>query len=132
MLKARIDEYDADQAARKKLEESGDLDAFMASLEKSGGDSKAKLQQNYGSMLKEEKRLQQLIEFTKPVDFMAKIGPATTVSSSFSFARSEISASAKEAAAPSAEAAVVVTATSLNTEDKSKDRRILGPSLPPP
>lgn len=52
VLKSRIDEYDANKAAQKQLEESGDLDAYMASLEKSGGDSKAKLQQNYGGMLK--------------------------------------------------------------------------------
>ncbi|KAG0056975.1 Kanadaptin [Gryganskiella cystojenkinii] len=96
-LKSRIDDYDANQAARKKLEESGDLDAFMASLEKSGGDSKAKLQQNYGVMAKEEKRLLQLIEFTKPVDFLSKIGSTASSSSSLSSLKSESSTTAKDA-----------------------------------
>ncbi|KAF9941980.1 Kanadaptin [Modicella reniformis] len=75
-LEARIQGYDAIVAERKRLEESGDLDAYMALLEKSDGDSKPKMQQNLATMKKEEKRLQQLIEFTKPMDIMAKIGAA--------------------------------------------------------
>ncbi|KAI7830503.1 hypothetical protein BC939DRAFT_439558 [Gamsiella multidivaricata] len=51
-LEAKIQEYDATAAARKQLEESGDLDVYMTSLEKSGGDSKAKMQQNLVAMKK--------------------------------------------------------------------------------
>lgn len=66
VLKLRIDEHDANKAEQKKLEESGDLDAFMASLEKSGGDSKAKLQQNFGVMVKVNLSLFPLVSDERP------------------------------------------------------------------
>ena len=55
-LETRIQQYDASAAERKRLEESGDLDAYMASLEKSGGDSKAKMQQTLAAMKKVGRR----------------------------------------------------------------------------
>ncbi|KAG0248547.1 Kanadaptin, partial [Linnemannia exigua] len=90
LLETQIENYDANAAAQKQLEEAGDLDAYMASLDRekasSGGsgsgsgtkESKGKLQQTLAGMKKEAKRLVMLIEYTKPVDIMAKIGPGPT------------------------------------------------------
>ncbi|KAI8599950.1 hypothetical protein EDD21DRAFT_146922 [Dissophora ornata] len=125
-LEAKIQDYDATAAARKQLEESGDLDAYMLLLDKAGGDSKAKMQQNLAAMKKEEKRLQQLIEFTRPVDIMAKIG------------------SSAGAGAPSKDRSPPVESSLVSgngkrpgeseapVEAEVKKSRILGPSLPPP
>ncbi|KAF9115248.1 Kanadaptin [Mortierella sp. AM989] len=125
-LEAKIQEYDANAEKRKQLEASGDLDAYIAFLEKSGGDSKAKMQQKLTAMKKEEKRLKQLIEYTKPMDFMAKIGTgvATNVpvmSSNSSIADSSSSGNGKRHSESDAPIA-----------DEVKKPRILGPSLPPP
>ncbi|KAG0320335.1 Kanadaptin [Dissophora globulifera] len=120
-LETRLEEHDATEASRKRLEESGDLDAYMALLEKSGGDSKAKMQQDLAGMKKEERRLQQLVEFTKPVDFTAKI---STGSSSVKSAvvKDEPSPLPRNGKRQSDSPAVV----------EEKKARVLGPSLPPP
>ncbi|KAF9585415.1 Kanadaptin [Lunasporangiospora selenospora] len=116
-LDSKIQEFDANAATRKALEESNDLDAYMAMLEKTGGDSKAKMQQKLAAMKKEESTLLQLIEFTKPVDYLAKIGgpgpkPSTTATSTSS-----------DTKRPNDEG--------LDRETETKRPRI-GPSLPPP
>ena len=51
-LETKIQDHDTIAAERKRLEESGDLDGYMALLEKSGGDSKPKMQQNLSAMKK--------------------------------------------------------------------------------
>jgi len=127
-LEIQIQEYDAEAATRKQLEESGDLDAYMASLEKSAGrDSKPKMRQNLAAMKKEEKRLLMLIEYTKPVDIMAKIGTGTGASTG-----------AATTSQPK-KAETVTTAKRQNKADtmaspstEVKKPRVLGPSLPPP
>ncbi|KAF9290475.1 Kanadaptin [Mortierella alpina] len=129
-LETRIQEYDASAAERKRLEESGDLDAYMASLEKSGGDSKAKMQQTLASMKKEEKQLLQLIEYTKPIDFMAKIkaGAASGSNADAKSGSNEPSTNTEnpnvkrqnESDVPAEEATTV------------KKPRVLGPAMPPP
>ncbi|KAG0211193.1 Kanadaptin [Mortierella sp. GBA30] len=146
-LESKIQAYDASAAERKRLEESGDLDAYMASLEKSGGDSKAKMQQNLAAMMKEEKRLLQLIEYTKPMDIMAKIGAGSngphadtkssnTNTSSSSSNPSNSSNSSNSATEPTRESSG--TGKRLNEPDPPaeslpvfKKLRVLGPSLPP-
>ncbi|KAG0291261.1 Kanadaptin [Linnemannia gamsii] len=125
-LETQIQNFDATVAARKQLEDSGDLDAYMASLEndKSGGarkDSKPKLVQMLAAMKKEEKRLVMLIEYTKPVDILAKIGsgPAAAVTSQQKEQQS-MTATAKR------------QSDTDTTTTEVKKSRVLGPSLPPP
>ncbi|KAG0266086.1 Kanadaptin [Mortierella polycephala] len=127
VLEKKVQDYDTSAAEKKNLEESGDLDAFMASLEKSGGDSKAKLQQNLASMKKEEKRLLQLIEYTKPMDILAKIGggsggavPKSSSSNATSVQTSLESEHSKRQHEPDTPA-----------EPDNKKARVIGPSLPP-
>ncbi|KAI9241104.1 MAG: hypothetical protein BYD32DRAFT_433426 [Podila humilis] len=115
-LEQQIQEYDAAASARRALEESNDLDAYMASLSKQGGDSKAKLQQTLAAMKKEEKRLVQLIEYTKPVDFLSKIGTSKGTTTG---ARQEDGETKRPAPQPVVEEEVV------------KKPRILGPARPP-
>lgn len=98
----------------------------MASLEndKSGGtgkDSKPKLVQMLAAMKKEEKRLVMLIEYTKPVDILAKIGsgPAATATGQ-----------QKEQQSVTVTAKRQTDADTTTTE--AKKPRVLGPSLPPP
>ncbi|KAF9167553.1 Kanadaptin [Mortierella sp. AD011] len=125
-LEVKIKEYDANEEKKKQLEASGDIDAYIAFLEKSGGDSKAKMQQNLMAMKKEERRLKQLIEFTKPMDIMAKIGTnasATTPVKSDSSSAVDASSSGNEKHHIESDAAAV---------GEVKKPRILGPSLPPP
>ncbi|KAF9097289.1 Kanadaptin [Mortierella sp. AD031] len=113
-LETQIQEYDEAAATRKQLEESGDIDAYMASLQKASGDSKPKMQQNLAAMKKEEKRLLMLIEYTKPVDIMSKIGSGsstTTTTQSTSKRQSE---------------------QDTPSTAEVKKPRVLGPSLPPP
>ncbi|KAF9427063.1 Kanadaptin [Podila epigama] len=80
-LEQKIESYDEDEKARKQLEDSNDLDAYMASLDKQTKDSKAKMQHALAMMKKEEKRLLQLIEYTKPVDILSKIHSNVTATS---------------------------------------------------
>ncbi|KAF8985424.1 Kanadaptin [Entomortierella lignicola] len=117
-LEIKIQEYDANIDKRKQLEASGDIDAYIAFLEKSGGDSKAKMQQNLATMKKEEKRLKQLIEYTKPMDIMAKIG---TNSGSVTPVKSTLSGNEKRQ-----------KENDVSEVDEVKRPRILGPMLPPP
>ncbi|KAF9985148.1 Kanadaptin [Mortierella antarctica] len=129
-LEIRIQEYDASAAERKRLEESGDLDAYMASLEKSGGDSKAKMQQTLASMKKEEKQLLQLIEYTKPIDFMAKIKAGASGSSAdMKSSRSESFDETKEIQNVKRQHESDVAAEEAATVKKP---RVLGPAMPPP
>ncbi|KAF9968021.1 Kanadaptin [Mortierella alpina] len=129
-LETKIQEYDASAAERKRLEESGDLDAYMASLEKSGGDSKAKMQQTLASMKKEEKQLLQLIEYTKPIDFMAKIKAGTSGSSA------DMRSSSSESLDKNTENRHVkrLKESDVAAEKAStvKKPRVLGPAMPPP
>ncbi|KAF9928049.1 hypothetical protein BGZ65_006440 [Modicella reniformis] len=120
-LEARIQDHDTNIAERKRLEESGDLDAYMILLEKSGGDSKPKMQQNLAGMKKEEKRLQQLIEFTKPIDFMAKLGDGA----------GKVHTTNAESSSNSTEKKRQADSDKVS-EDETKKPRVLGPSLPPP
>lgn len=115
-LEQQIQEYDAAASARRALEESNDLDAYMASLAKQGGDSKAKMQQTLAAMKKEEKRLVQLIEYTKPVDFMSKIGASKGTTTG---ARKEDGETKRPAPQPVME------------EEVAKKPRVLGPARPP-
>ncbi|KAF9914648.1 Kanadaptin [Lobosporangium transversale] len=128
-IETKIRDYDTTAATRKELENSGDLDAYLASLEKSGGDSKAKMQQNLAAMKKEEKRLIQLIEFTKPIDIMAKIGAGAGV-------RVEVSSSSTNALTANKNTSANSTKRSNEpdtpVESETKKPRVLGPSLPPP
>ncbi|KAF9902193.1 Kanadaptin [Linnemannia zychae] len=133
LLETQIQNYDTTAAARKQLEESGDLDAYMASLDQemtgssggvgSGRESKGKLQQTLAGMKKEEKRLVMLIEYTKPIDIMAKIAPGPTTAATKS--QEEPSTAAKRQSEADA-------STPEATPGESKKPRILGPSLPPP
>lgn len=122
-LEQQIQDYDAAASTRRSLEDANDLDAYMASLAKQGGDSKAKMQQTLAAMRKEEKRLLQLIEYTKPVDFLAKIG---TSSSKVESVKGETKEEKKEEetkrAAPEPEA---------KGEEVVKKPRVLGPMRPP-
>ncbi|KAF9359820.1 Kanadaptin [Mortierella sp. AD094] len=125
-LEVKIEEYDANAEKRKQLEASGDIDAYIAFLEKSGGDSKAKMQQNLMAMKKEERRLKQLIEYTKPMDIMAKIGTnASTTTPVKSNSSSAVDASSSGNGKRHIESDPTVV-------DEVKKPRILGPSLPPP
>ncbi|KAF9569181.1 Kanadaptin [Mortierella alpina] len=128
-LETRIQEYDASAAERKRLEESGDLDAYMASLEKLGGDSKAKMQQTLASMKKEEKQLLQLIEYTKPIDFMAKIKAGASGSGA------EMKSSSSEAIDEKTNNQNVKRQNESAVEEEAstvKKPRVLGPAMPPP
>ncbi|KAF9354745.1 Kanadaptin [Mortierella sp. NVP85] len=119
-LETKIQDHDTIAAERKRLEESGDLDGYMALLEKSGGDSKPKMQQNLSAMRKEEKRLLQLIELTKPVDILAKIGAGAPVKG---HNNTEPSSNSTEKKRP---------IDNTPTTGETKKPRVLGPSLPPP
>ncbi|KAF9433416.1 Kanadaptin [Entomortierella beljakovae] len=121
ILEVKINEYDAIAAKKKELETSGDLDAYMAFLEKSGGDSKARMQQNLAAMKREEKKLKQLIEYTKPVDFLAKIGGSVNGKSKNS------------ASSDSRPSEVEKRSLEHDESDKVevKKPRVLGPSPPP-
>ncbi|KAG0241471.1 Kanadaptin [Mortierella sp. GBA43] len=121
-LESKIEEFDAVAAERKRLEESGDLDAYMVLLEKSAGDSKPKMQQNLAAMKKEEKRLLQLIELTKPVDFLAKIGPGPGASAPAKVPTTNAESPERKRQADD----------SKPPEGETKKPRVLGPSLPPP
>ncbi|KAF9123855.1 Kanadaptin [Mortierella sp. 14UC] len=130
LLEMEIQNYDSTAAERKKLEDSGDLDAYMASLENgkygSGGvgkESKGKLQQTLAGMKKEDERLGMLIEYTKPVDIMAKIAPGPMPSATKSHEQPSMTAKRESEADASMPE---VTPTEV------KKPRILGPSLPPP
>ncbi|KAF9292488.1 Kanadaptin [Linnemannia elongata] len=126
-LETQIQNFDATAAARKQLEESGDLDAYMASLEKddksTGKESKGKLVQMLAGMRKEEKRLVMLIEYTKPVDILAKIGPGPGAGAAAGATKTQqAAATAKRHSEPD----------STLTTTEVKKPRVLGPSLPPP
>ncbi|KAF9929649.1 Kanadaptin [Linnemannia zychae] len=126
-LEAQIENYDAAAAARKKLEDSGDLDAYMASLESekaTGKDSKPKLMQMLAGLRKEEKRLEMLIEYTKPVDIMAKIAPGHGSSSSGTNTTNPQPLTVKRQNE--------TEKSSPESATEAKKPRILGPSLPPP
>lgn len=88
----------------------------MASLSKQGGDSKAKMQQTLAAMRKEEKRLVQLIEYTKPVDFLSKIGASKETTTG---ARKEDGETKRPAPQP------------VEEEEVVKKPRVLGPARPP-
>ncbi|KAK3829754.1 MAG: hypothetical protein J3R72DRAFT_456648 [Linnemannia gamsii] len=154
LLETQIQNYDATAAAQKQLEEAGDLDAYMASLDQekasgssstSGGgakESKGKLQQTLAGMKKEEKRLVMLIEYTKPVDIMAKIGPGRTTTATVAATGTATTAHGQEQSTTTTTATTTATkrqneADSSTPEEatsatESKKPRILGPSLPPP
>ncbi|KAG0026918.1 Kanadaptin [Podila clonocystis] len=115
-LEQQIQDYDAAANARRALEDANDLDAYMASLAKQKGDSKAKMQQTLAAMKKEDKRLVQLIEYTKPVDFLAKIGVVNAKVESVREKKEETT----KRAVPEPEG-----------EDVVKKPRVLGPMRPP-
>ncbi|KAF9328471.1 Kanadaptin [Podila minutissima] len=117
-LEQQIQDYDAAASARRALEDANDLDAYMASLAKQGGDSKAKMQQTLAAMKKEDKRLQQLIEYTKPVDFLAKIGAPSSKAESVGSKNAEVET---KRPAPEVEEEEAVV----------KKPRVLGPMRPP-
>ncbi|KAG9063991.1 Kanadaptin [Linnemannia hyalina] len=128
-LETQIQNFDATVAARKQLEESGDLDAYMASLEKdksTGKESKGKLVQMLAGMRKEEKRLVMLIEYTKPVDILAKIGHGPGTASATKTQQEQQQPAAAATAKRHSEADSTPTTTEV------KKPRVLGPSLPPP
>ncbi|KAG0353021.1 Kanadaptin [Podila minutissima] len=118
-LEQQIQDYDAAPSARRALEDANDLDAYMASLAKQGGDSKAKMQQTLAAMKKEDKRLQQLIEYTKPVDFLAKIGAPSSKAESVGSKNAEVETKRPAPEVEEEEEAVV------------KKPRVLGPMRPP-
>jgi hypothetical protein len=64
-LESKIEEFDAVAAERKRLEELGDLDAYMVLLEKSAGDSKPKMQQNLAAMKKVTPKSQDTFHITE-------------------------------------------------------------------
>ncbi|KAG0341628.1 Kanadaptin [Podila horticola] len=121
-LEQQIQDYDAAASARRSLEDANDLDAYMASLAKQGGDSKAKMQQTLAAMRKEEKRLLQLIEYTKPVDFLAKIGTSSSKVESVKGEKKEEKKEETKRAAPEPES---------KGEEVVKKHRVLGPMRPP-
>ncbi|KAF9961921.1 Kanadaptin [Mortierella alpina] len=129
-LETRIQQYDASAAERKRLEESGDLDAYMASLEKSGGDSKAKMQQTLAAMKKEEKQLLQLIEYTKPIDFMAKIKAGT--GGSIAETKNNTSESPSENTVNQNIKRQNESDVAAEESNTVKKPRVLGPAMPPP
>lgn len=102
----------------------------MASLEKdksTGKESKGKLVQMLAGMRKEEKRLVMLIEYTKPVDILAKIGHGPGTASA-----TKIQQEQQQQPAAAATAKRHVEADSTPTTTEVKKPRVLGPSLPPP
>lgn len=105
----------------------------MASLEEdksTGKESKGKLVQMLAGMRKEEKRLVMLIEYTKPVDILAKIGPGPGATSTTKAQQEKQQPVVVEAAATTAKRHSEAEGSSTTTEFKKP--RVLGPSLPPP
>ncbi|KAF9153716.1 Kanadaptin [Linnemannia schmuckeri] len=128
-LETQIRDFDATAAARKQLEDSGDLDAYMASLEKeksTSKESKPKLIQMLAAMRKEEKRLMMLIEYTKPVDILAKIGSGPAAGAASATKSQQEQQPAETTAKRQSEANASPDVTEV------KRPRVLGPSLPPP
>ncbi|KAG0330002.1 Kanadaptin, partial [Podila humilis] len=137
-LKVRIEEYDELEAKRKALEESNDLDAYMASLDKqSGKESKAKLGQMLAALKKETKKVEQLIEFTRPVDFFAKIGGGDAGGGGGSSSRNSSGGAVKgkeedvDRVTKKRESEAVNEAKEKEHGKEVKKPRILGPARPP-
>ncbi|KAG0315923.1 Kanadaptin [Linnemannia gamsii] len=133
-LEIQIENFDAAAAARKQLEDSGDLDAYMASLENdksgaTGKDSKPKLIQMLAAMKKEEKRLKMLIEYTKPVDILAKIGPGPAATAT---SQQKEQQQQQQQQQPVTTAAKRQCDADTTAATEVKKPRVLGPSLPPP
>ncbi|KAI1303231.1 Kanadaptin [Mortierella claussenii] len=130
LLETKVQDYDANATKRKDLEASGDLDGYMAFLEKTGGDSKARMQQNLAAMKKEEKRLLQLIEYTKPMDIMAKIG--ANAGAGFGSGSGNSSTTNPTMTDASSSGNNKRSTVKDSTQAETKRPRILGPSMPPP
>ncbi|KAF8944735.1 Kanadaptin [Haplosporangium gracile] len=129
-LETQIQNFDATAAARKQLEDSGDLDAYMASLEEeksTSKESKPKLVQMLAAMRKEEKKLVMLIEYTKPVDVLAKIGPGPSAAAANATKSQQ---QEQQPAETTVKRQSEVDISPHTTEVKKS--RVLGPSLPPP
>ncbi|KAG0228762.1 Kanadaptin [Actinomortierella wolfii] len=123
-LESKIKAVDAMEAERKRVEQENDLDAYMALLEKSKGDSKGKLLQDLAVLRKEENRLLKLIELTKPIDYAAKLGGASSNPPKPSHTSDSI--------APKRQLSPAHEGESRDTPLPEKRARVIGPSLPPP
>jgi hypothetical protein len=106
----------------------------MASLENdksgaTGKDSKPKLIQMLAAMKKEEKRLKMLIEYTKPVDILAKIGPGPAATAT---SQQKEQQQQQQQQQPVTTAAKRQCDADTTAATEVKKPRVLGPSLPPP